>query len=165
MPFDPTTHTPAEVLSYVNRWGGEGGSDATEEYMAAVRLDVAREMYHREYSSGAGRSGLMDALLTIWDDLEEAEMAPPVGITRLEAARGLLVYAAGTPNTLSYETLPCGYFPKQVKGDHPVTGDWQDDGSWAFYTRPFQDSARLYMAVYPMADCTVSGRLFCAVEE
>lgn len=99
------------------------------------------------------------------NDTELNEHDPDAAqITRTQAARGLLVYAAGTPNTLSYETLPCGYYPAE-NANGAVTGNWQDDGSWAFYTRPFKDNARLYVAIYPTEDCTADGRLFYIVED
>lgn len=65
----------------------------------------------------------------------------------------LMIEAWGDPDT------PCGYEGKPHMRDgkvttHPLTGKFRDKGSWEFWTaRGF-----LWVAVWPLADCTMSGR-------
>jgi hypothetical protein len=52
----------------------------------------------------------------------------------------LLLYAAGDDGS------PCGYWPKQKQGDHPLTGKFRDDAQFSYATQRYPV---LYVAIYP----------------
>lgn len=69
------------------------------------------------------------------------------------------VYVAGTT------TQPCGYWPHSKStgqgnpSGQPVTGRWRDDASFSYWTVGPR-APWLYLAVYPLGDCTVHGRMY-----
>jgi hypothetical protein len=73
----------------------------------------------------------------------------------------LMVEAWGTPDQ------PCGLWPKpylNANGDrtvHPVNGKHRDNGSWDFWT----ENNFLYLAVWPVADCIIKGRMRIQLNE
>jgi hypothetical protein len=92
---------------------------------------------------------------------EEVNRREELTLDRIAAISDLRVgvYVAGTT------TQPCGYWPRSktdANGDptgHPVTGRWRDDASFSYWTQSLR-SPWLYLAVFPLADCTIHGRMY-----
>lgn len=63
----------------------------------------------------------------------------------------LLLYAAGDDGS------PCGYWPKQKQGDHPLTGKFRDDAGFSYSTQRYPV---LYVAIYPDRNTSIpAGRV------
>lgn len=142
VPLDGDTWTVIPILAgqsgQVNRIDLSTYSSAAAFCVAVFSKKVTRKQLNRRIGNpfpvnGDGESVWETTSLTDWYDDR------------------VLLYAAGD------ERQPCGYWPRKHTNDtggttsHPITGDFRDDGSFAYLTNVSQ-GAVLWLAIYPDRD-------------